>query len=173
MQQLKTKLIFCKHTSIWSYCSCQKTLILGRFLCFGCPGGLARSIDNGPFYMCIYSDGQKGKLVRVIWYLYIRIKDIMQYQSLSSKKAITGQCFSGFCLAALSSVVLKMGHYTRAFTLVAKLDIPPQWHLGNFFIAFLHVTDHFQHFVLFSMVSPLEWWICDISLERHICHSIE
>ena len=71
------------------------------------------------------------------------------------------------------SKVLRLGHYTRAFTLVAKWWKTQEWdmfnicHSGdNFVIAFLHVSDQLEQFMhFFYYEPPPEWHICDI------CHS--
>ena len=66
------------------------------------------------------------------WYIYnISLLHLRKHQPCDAFHVLAGR------------MVLRMGHYTCAFTLVAIWENSPEWHI---FLAFLYVSDYFEHF---------------------------
>ena len=96
--------------------------------------------------------------------IHIDIYYIIQYLSFSPEKTLTLRCYSVLAGRMIKGSVLKIGHYTRRFTLVAKWGNSPQWSFQRHVISvvFLHVSDHWNTFCEKNMGPSLEWYTCDI-----------
>ena len=67
---------------------------------------------------------------------YLRINDILL-------------CLWGFGCRMVQNVQIRIGHYTRPFTLVAKWEVSPEWHKCNI----CHPRDKFVlHFYTFQII---------------------
>ena len=95
------------------------------------------------------------------------------------RETLTIRCFSIFCCRMFQVVVLRVGHSTGAFTLVAKSG-NSQWHMcgichsrQNNCIAFLHVPAHFKHFLYFFYYETSARVTCDKYHSSAICHFSE
>ena len=88
------------------------------------------------------------------WYIYISVPDTISITFIQ-ENIDPAMFFEFLVVRMVQGVVLRMDHYTRASTPVAKWGNSLKWHIyclmspEIIFIAFLRVSDQFEHFLHF------------------------